>query len=153
MAMERRPIGRTGMTTGVVGLGTMTWGRRNSEAEAHAQMDQALDAGIDFLDAAEMYPFPADEAHWGRTEEIVGSWLGKDKSRREKVVVATKIVGRSERFSFLRGGENRLNRKNIEAAIDGSLKRLGVEAIDLYQLHWPDRATNFFGALGYVHTP
>jgi len=151
--MERRPIGRTGLTASVVGLGTMTWGRRNSEAEGHAQIDLAVEAGVNFLDLAEMYPFPPDEAHWGRTEEVLGSWLRADKARRDRVLIATKVTGRTERFPFLRGGTARLDRANIEAALDGSLRRLGVETIDLYQMHWPDRPTNFFGALGYVHQP
>ena len=151
--MDRRPIGRTGLTTAVIGLGTMTWGQRNTAEEAHAQIDRALEAGVDFLDAAEMYPVPPGEAFWGRTEEIIGEWLAADPGRRNRVTIATKVVGRSDRFPFLRGGEARLDRANIRAAVEGSLKRLRTDMIDLYQLHWPDRASNFFGQLGYVHKP
>jgi len=151
--MERRPIGRTGMHAAVIGLGTMTWGSRNTEAEGHAQIDRALAAGVNLLDAAEMYPVPPSAETHGRTEEIIGSWLAADPSRRDRVVIASKVTGPADRFPYLRDGNPRLDRKNIVAAAEASLKRLRTDVIDLYQLHWPDRATNFFGQLGYIHAP
>lgn len=151
--MERRPIGRTGMESAVIGLGTMTWGSRNTEAEGHAQMDRAVEAGVNLLDAAEMYPVPPSAETYGRTEAVIGSWLAADRTRREKVVIASKVTGPADRFPYMRDGAPRLDRKNIVAAVEASLKRLRTDVIDLYQLHWPDRATNFFGQLGYRHDP
>lgn len=135
-------------------LGTMTWGRQNSEAEGHAQMDRALDAGINFWDTAEMYSVPVGEETFGRTEQIIGSWFQKT-GRREQVVLATKVLGRSTGFGWVRPdmdqGQKRLSRQAILSACDDSLKRLKTDYIDLYQLHWPDRRVNNFGKLFYTH--
>ncbi|HEC90612.1 MAG TPA: aldo/keto reductase [Alphaproteobacteria bacterium] len=128
----------------------MTFGRQVAEADAHRIMDMALDHGVNFIDTAEMYPFPAEPETFNRTEEIVGSWM-KARGNRDKIVLATKIVGPGARFDSIRGGSLKNNRRHIGRAVDQSLKSLGTDYIDLYQLHWPDRTTNFFGRLGYEH--
>lgn len=152
--MEMRALGDTDLMVSKVCLGTMTWGRQNSEAEGHAQMDRALNAGINFWDTAEMYSVPVGEDTFGRTEEIIGSWF-KKTGRRDDVVLATKVLGRSTGFGWVRPemdqGEKRLSRQAILAACDGSLKRLNTDYIDLYQLHWPDRRVNNFGRVFYNH--
>lgn len=151
--MQYRPLGRTGLKVSLICLGTMTWGHQNTEAEAHAQMDYALDHGINFWDTAEMYPVPPQAPTYGRTEELIGSWLSSRK-RRGDIVLATKVGGPDTvRFPYVRDGKPRLNRKHIEQAIDDSLKRLRTDHVDLYQLHWPDRPTNFFGRLGFDSDP
>ena len=146
--MEYRRLGRTDVQVSVICLGTMTWGGQNSEAEAHGQLDLALDRGVNFVDTAEMYPFPATAETHGRTEAYIGSWLAA-RGRRDDIVLATKVTGRSERFPYFGRGETRLDQAQIEAAIDDSLRRLQTDYVDLYQLHWPDRQTNFFGQLGF----
>jgi aryl-alcohol dehydrogenase-like predicted oxidoreductase len=146
--MEYRRLGHTDLQVSAICLGTMTWGGQNSEAEAHEQLDAALDRGVNLIDTAEMYPFPVGAETQGRTESYIGSWLGA-RGTRDKVVIATKVTGRSAMRHFGRGDETRLDRKQIHAALDGSLARLGTDYVDLYQLHWPDRRTNFFGQLGY----
>jgi aryl-alcohol dehydrogenase-like predicted oxidoreductase len=128
----------------------MTFGQQNNEHEAHAQLDRALDAGVNFIDTAEMYPVPPRAQTQGRTEQYIGSWLA-ERGCRDRVVLATKVAGPADWLPYLRGGKARLDRPNIEAAIEGSLKRLRTDYIDLYQLHWPDRQTNYFGELGYRH--
>ena len=147
--IEQRPLGQTDIHVSTLCLGTMTWGEQNTEKEAHAQLDMALDVGINFIDTAEMYPVPPGPRTQGLTEQYLGSWLSK-KKRRDNLVIASKVTGRSSNFNYLRGGETRLDKKNIEAALNESLKRLKTDYIDLYQLHWPDRKTNFFGQLGYT---
>ncbi|CAE7849264.1 tas [Symbiodinium necroappetens] len=126
----------------------MTWGTQNSQDEGFAQMDLAVERGVNFFDAAEMYPVPPSAETYGRTEEIIGNWLQSRKCR-DKIVLATKVVGPGPRFPYIRDGACRLDRANIERAIDDSLRRLKTDYVDLYQLHWPDRATNTFGRLGY----
>ena len=149
--MEYRPLGRTDIKVSAICLGSMTWGIQNTEEEGFAQMDYALDQGVNFIDTAEMYPVAPKEDTYGRTEEIIGNWMAS-RGTRDKVVVATKIVGpNAKRFPYIRGGETRFNRTHITAAVDTSLKRLKTDYIDLYQLHWPDRATNDFGSLAYTH--
>ncbi len=149
--MEYRPLGRTGIKVSAICLGSMTWGIQNSQEEGFEQMDYALDQGVNFIDTAEMYPVAPKEDTYGRTEEIIGNWLAA-RGNRDKVVIASKIVGPSpKRFYYIRGGETRFNRKHITAAVETSLKRLKTDYIDLYQLHWPDRATNDFGSLAYQH--
>ena len=150
--MEPRPLGRTGLTVSTLCLGTMTWGRQNTELEGHEQLDFALDQAINFIDTAEMYAIPPTAETFGKTEEIIGSWLASRKNR-DKVVLATKVVGPGSAFAYIRDGELRLDRRNITAAIDASLKRLRTDYIDLYQLHWPDRSTNLFGRLGFTPNP
>ena len=126
-------------------LGTMTWGQQNNEAEAHEQMDFALSEGVNFWDTAEMYPSPPDKDKQGATERYMGTWFAKTKQR-DKVVLASKISP----MSFLRDGQTRFNAKHISSAIDGNLERLQTDYIDIYQLHWPERQTNFFGQRGYT---
>lgn len=147
--MEYRRLGTTDLHVSAICLGTMTWGEQNTEAEAHAQLDDAIGCGVNFIDTAEMYPVPPQAQTCGRTEEYIGSWLER-RGRRDDVVLATKVVGRAEGMPYIRGG-SRLDRYNIEQALDASLKRLRTDYVDLYQLHWPDRKTNFFGQLGYEH--
>lgn len=147
--MDYRPLGRTPLTTSLIGLGTMTWGEQNSEAEAHAQIAQALDAGVNLIDAAEMYPVPPRAETQGRTETILGNWLARNRSRRDDLIIATKVSGRADWLPWIRDGQTRLTRGQITAALNASLGRLQTDYIDLYQLHWPDRETNFFGRLGY----
>jgi aryl-alcohol dehydrogenase-like predicted oxidoreductase len=149
--MRRNRLGRTDIEVSALCLGTMTWGEQNSEAEAHAQLDRALDAGINFIDTAELYPVPPRAETQGRTEAYIGSWLA-DRGGRDCLVLATKVCGRADWLDHIRGGSTRHDRVNIEAALDASLRRLQTDYVDLYQLHWPDRKTNFFGELGYVHT-
>lgn len=146
--MELRPLGRSDIRVSALCLGTMTFGEQNSEAEAHAQLDRALAAGINFIDAAEMYPVPPRAETMGRTETFIGTWF-RTRGCRERVVLATKVAGPGAWLPHVRGGLARLDRPNIEAAVDASLRRLQTDWIDLYQLHWPDRETNYFGKLGF----
>jgi aryl-alcohol dehydrogenase-like predicted oxidoreductase len=148
--MQTRQLGRTDLQVSLICLGTMTFGEQNTEAEAHQQLDYALEHGVNFLDAAEMYPVPPRKETQGLTEAYIGSWLAARKNR-DQVIVATKVAGPSGRLTYLRDGNLRMDRKNIEQALNDSLKRLQTDYIDLYQLHWPDRETNNFGTLGYVH--
>ncbi len=148
--MEYRRLGRTDLNVSSLCLGTMTFGEQNSEADAHAQLDYALAAGINFIDTAEMYPVPPKAETQGLTEQYIGSWL-KARGGRDKIVLATKVAGPS--FDYIRDGNLRFDRRNIEAALNASLKRLNTDYIDLYQLHWPERKTNYFGQLGYIHHP
>ncbi len=148
--MEYRRLGRTDLKVSALCLGTMTFGEQNSEAEAHQQLDCALAAGINLIDTAEMYPVPPRAETQGLTERYIGSWL-KRRGGRERIVLATKVTGPS--FDYIRDGQLRFDRKNIEAALEASLKRLNTDYIDLYQLHWPERKTNYFGQLGYTHQP
>lgn len=143
--METRRLGRTDLRVSLACLGTMTWGTQNTEAEGHAQMDLAIDRGVTFWDTAEMYPVPPSAATYGRTEEIVGSWL-RSRGRRDRIVLATKALGFvGDAFDWVRGGDARLNRRHLVQAVEDSLRRLGTDYIDLYQTHWPDRPTNRFG--------
>jgi len=151
--MEMRKLGRTDISVSKICLGTMTWGQQNTEAEGHAQIEMALDHGVNFLDTAEMYSVPAREETYGATERIIGSWL-KKSGKRDRVVIATKIAGPMPHLNYIRPhlhGEagNNLDRQSVLEACDASLKRLGTDYIDLYQLHWPSRATNYFGVLRY----
>jgi len=148
--MDYRPLGRTGLDVSAICLGTMTWGKQNTEAEAHAQLDYALDHGITFIDTAEMYAIPPSAETYGTTETYIGTWL-KARGTRDRVILATKVVGPG--FDFVRDGDPRLDRKNIVQAVDDSLRRLRTDHIDLYQLHWPDRSTNMFGRLGFRLNP
>ncbi len=150
--MEKRPLGRTGTAVTSICLGTMTWGRQNTEAEGHAQMDYALERGVTFWDTAEMYAVPPTAETYGRTEEIIGSWFART-GRREEVILASKVLGPGPRFPWVRDGAPRLDRRNIVAAVDGSLKRLRTDRIDLYQFHWPNRTVNSFGKLGWQPDP
>ena len=145
--MDYRPLGRTGLRVSSICLGTMTWGTQNTEAEGHAQMDYALDRGVNFFDTAEMYPTPPGAETFGDTERIIGSWFAA-RGTRDKVVLATKALGPSSRFKHVRGGP-RLTKPQLEEAVNASLQRLRTDYIDLYQLHWPARPANYFGKLGF----
>ena len=130
----------------------MTWGQQNSEAEAHEQMDYALDQGINFFDTAELYAVPPRKENSGLTEAYIGTWF-KASQKREKVILATKIAGPRPDLSFIRNHDLEYSKANIHLALEGSLKRLQTDYVDLYQLHWPERKTNTFGKLGYHHDP
>ena len=149
--MKYRRLGNSNIEVSVICLGTMTWGQQNTQDEAFEQMDYALDQGVNFFDTAEMYSIPPQAASYGSTESIIGNWL-KSRGGRDKIVLASKIAGPGEGWvDHIRGGKSRFDRKNIEQALDASLKRLQTDYLDLYQLHWPERNTNFFGRLGYEH--
>ena len=134
-----------------LGLGTMTFGEQNSEADAHAQLDLALRSGINFIDTAEMYPVPPRPETQGLTEQYIGSWL-KQRGSRDKIILASKVAGPSRGNDASIRPDMALDRKNIRAALDASLKRLNTDYLDLYQLHWPQRQTNYFGKLGYQYS-
>ena len=148
--MQYRRLGRTDLQVSLICLGTMTWGKQNSEAEGHAQMDYALERGINFFDTAEMYAVPPTAETYGKTEEVIGTWFAA-RGNRDKVILATKAVGPGERFAHVRDGKPKHNRTHLVQAVDDSLRRLQTDYIDLYQLHWPERSVNSFGKLGYVH--
>ena len=150
--MEYSTLGNTDIKVSRICLGTMTWGEQNSEAEAHEQLDYALARGVNFIDTAELYPVPPRAETQGLTETHIGAWLARQK-RRDQVIIATKVCARGEWLPYLRDGQNKLDRRNINLALDASLKRLQTDYIDLYQLHWPERDANFFGKLGYHHAP
>lgn len=148
--MKYRKLGSTDIDVSLIGLGSMTWGEQNTPEEGVAQMDMARDYGVNFIDVAEMYPVPPRAETFGASERIVGDWLAA-RGLRDKVVLATKVTGRSDRntgLGHVRGGA-RLNAAQIVAACEASLDRLKTDYIDLYQVHWPERATNFFGRLDY----
>lgn len=148
--MEYRRLGRTDLQVSLICLGTMTWGEQNTKAEAFEQMDYALDQGINFFDTAEMYAVPPRRETYGLTESYIGDWFAERKNR-DKVILATKVVGRAPHMTWIRDGGARLDRANIEAALDASLKRLKTDYVDLYQLHWPDRDAPRFGVREYRH--
>lgn len=149
--MKYRPLGRTGIDVSLIGLGTMTWGEQNTEAEAFEQLDYALEQGVNLIDAAEMYPVPPRQETQGLTETYIGRWL-QARGCRDQVVLATKVAGPAESMPWLRGGPQ-LVREQMRAALQASLQRLQTDYVDLYQVHWPARTTNFFGKLGYEHEP
>ncbi|MEE9101384.1 MULTISPECIES: NADP(H)-dependent aldo-keto reductase [Pseudomonas] len=148
--MEYRPLGRTDLNVSALCLGTMTWGEQNTEGEAFAQIERAKAAGLNFIDTAEMYPVPPRAETYTRTEQIIGNWF-RQRGDRADWVLASKVAGPGNSISHIRDGQLRHDRKNIVEALNGSLKRLQTDWIDLYQLHWPERSTNFFGQLGYQH--
>jgi len=147
--MQYRTLGGTDLKVSPICLGTMTFGEQNTEQQAHRQLDLAVDAGINFIDTAEMYPVPPRGKTQGHTESHIGTWIQK-RGHREDIILATKVAGPSAAMRYLRDKELRLDRYNILKALDGSLRRLGTDYIDLYQVHWPDRSTNYFGQLGYL---
>ncbi len=150
--MKYRKLGNTDIDISAICLGSMTWGEQNTRDEAFAQMDMALDMGVNFFDVAEMYPVPPRAETQGDSEAILGAWLAQ-RGVRDKLVLATKVTGRADRnrgLSHVRNGA-RLDRANIEQAVNDSLRRLQTDYIDLYQVHWPERNTNFFGRLEYRH--
>jgi aryl-alcohol dehydrogenase-like predicted oxidoreductase len=151
--MDYRELGRTGVKVSALCIGTMTFGQQNSEAEGHAQMDYAVGQGINLFDAAELYPIPPKPETQGRTEAIIGTWLASRKAR-QKVIIATKAIGRTK-MDWLRKDRipGRQSPAQLKEAVDGSLRRLKTDYIDLYQLHWPDRPMRIFEGLDYVHLP
>jgi len=148
--MKYSLVGNTDLKVSRICLGTMTWGEQNSEAEAHEQLDYAQSLEINFIDTAEAYPVPPRAETYGTTESHIGTWL-KKRQTRDKIILATKVAGPGEIASHIRGGPH-LNRHHIRQALEGSLQRLQTDYIDIYQVHWPERSTNFFGKLGYTPT-
>ena len=146
--MNYKKLGNTDLDVSTICLGTMTWGEQNTQNEAFEQMDFALDQGVNFWDTAEIYSIPPREETFGSTEKIIGNWFEHTK-KRERVILASKVCGPMR--EYVRGGGNQFGKKNLTEALNGSLKRLKTDYIDLYQLHWPERNTNFFGKLGYEH--
>lgn len=144
--MEYRQLGSSDLHVSALGLGTMTFGEQNSEAEAHAQLDLAVSCGVNLIDTAEMYPVAPRAETQGRTENYIGSWL--KRQQRDQLIIATKIAGPARGFTWIRNGP-RITREHINAAIDGSLRRLQTDYVDLYQIHWPDRYVPMFGATNY----
>jgi aryl-alcohol dehydrogenase-like predicted oxidoreductase len=153
--VRQRKLGPSGLMVSEIVCGTMTWGEQNTEAEAHAQLDLAYDMGLNTYDAAELYPVPSRRETQGRTEAYIGTWLARRKVR-DKIILATKVVGRQgaakDYFRDWPGG-TRLDRRNIEYALDQSLRHLRTDYVDLYQIHWPDRTTTTFGRTEYVPVP
>ena len=147
--MNYKKLGNTDLDVSTICLGTMTWGEQNSEREGFEQMDFALNKGVNFWDTAEIYSIPMREETYGETERIIGNWFEKTKKRNE-IILATKVCGNTSN-KYIRGGGNSFGKKKIIKALDESLKRLKTDYIDLYQLHWPERSTNFFGDYGYEH--
>ena len=147
--MKYFQVPRTELSISKICLGTMTFGGQNTEAQAHEQMDYALDQGINFFDTAELYAFPSSPKVQGLTEKYIGSWFTKHQNR-HKIILASKVASRGEISQHIRE-DIRLNKAHIDQAVYGSLKRLQTDYIDLYQVHWPERPTNFFGKLGYQY--
>ena len=153
--MKYRKLGNTNIDVSVICLGTMTFGEQNSEAEGFEQMDYALDRGVNFFDTAELYAVMPRKETYGKTEEIVGNWL-KSRKKRDKIILASKIASKSEDdLHWIRNGSTSLSfdRKNMDEAINNSLKRLKTDYIDLYQLHWPERKVPKFGVLDFKYDP
>ena len=146
--MKYTKLAHTDIEVSKICLGTMTWGKQNSESEGHEQMDYAFEQGINFFDTAEMYAIPASEETYGKTEEIIGTWL-KKTGNRDKIILASKIAGPGEYTAHIR--TTGFSRNSIIEAVEGSLRRLQTDYIDIYQLHWPERNSNFFGQRGYKH--
>ncbi|WP_271423762.1 aldo/keto reductase [Aequorivita sinensis] len=147
--MKYTTLPNTNLKISKLCLGTMTWGQQNTEAEAHQQLDFATEKGINFIDCAEMYPVPANPKTQGRTETYIGHWLARKKNRND-IVIATKIAGPSRNMDHIRLPLD-FSRKSLDEAINNSLKRLRTDFIDLYQLHWPERSTNYFGQRDYTY--
>ncbi|OTG94760.1 NADP(H)-dependent aldo-keto reductase [Acinetobacter sp. ANC 3832] len=146
--MKFNPLGQSGLQVPEICLGTMTFGEQNSQSEAFEQLKYALDQGLYFWDTAEMYPVPPKPETQGSTEIIIGNWIAQNGNR-DQLFLASKIAGPQQGGSSIRDGHTRFIEQEISSAIDSSLNRLQTDYIDLYQLHWPQRPTNFFGALGY----
>ena len=150
--MKYRKLGNTDIEVSVICLGTMTFGEQNTQNEGFEQMNYALERGVNFFDTAELYAVMPKKETYGKTEEIIGNWF-KEKKNREKIILATKISGNG--ISWIREGNDKLkfDRKNIDLAVDESLKRLKTDYIDLYQLHWPERKVPKFGRLDFEYDP
>ena len=147
--MNYKKLGSTNVDVSTICLGTMTWGEQNSKADGFEQMDYAIDNGVNFWDTAEIYAIPMREETYGETENIIGEWFKKTK-KRDKVILATKVSGPTSK-EYIRGGGCSYDKESMSEALEKSLKRMQTDYIDLYQLHWPERNTNFFGQQGYKH--
>jgi len=147
--MNFKKLGNTDLKVSTMCLGTMTWGEQNNRKEAFEQMNYALDCEINFFDAAEIYPSPCRKETYGETERIIGNWFNQKKNR-DKVILTSKIAGPG--LSWVRNGDQNFSEQKIKKALEDSLQRLRTDYIDLYQLHWPERKTNFFGRLNYKYT-
>ena len=152
--MKYRKLGTTELEVSVICLGTMTWGEQNSQNEAFDQMNYSIERGINFFDTAELYAVMPRKETYGKTEEIIGNWFLERKNR-DKVILATKIVSKSDGLEWIRKGSKNLgfDKKNLNEAIDSSLKRLKTDYIDLYQLHWHERKVPLFGVLDFEYDP
>lgn len=148
--MKYTTLPNTDIKVSKICLGTMTWGNQNTQEEGFAQMDLALDKGVNFFDVAELYPVPATAETYAETERIIGNWFTKTGNR-DKVVLATKIAGPGDYTAHIR--TTGFSKEALNEAVDNSLKRLKTDYIDLYQLHWPERQTNMFGVRDYNHNP
>ena len=146
--MKFKKLGNTDINVSLICLGTMTWGEQNSQEEAFAQMDYSVNRGINFFDTAELYAVPPKAETYSKTETMIGNWF-HEKKNRDQIILATKISGPG--LNWIRGGGMQYFEESFSKAIEGSLKRLKTDYIDLYQLHWPERNTNFFSKLGYKH--
>ncbi len=146
--MKFKKLGNTDLEVSLICLGTMTYGEQNTQKEGFEQMDYAVDSGVNFFDTAELYAIPPKAKTYGKTEEIIGNWFGERKNR-NKIILASKIAGPG--LKWIRGGGEQFSPKSIEDALNSSLRRLKTDYIDLYQLHWPERNTNYFGDLNYEH--
>ena len=147
--MNFKKLGNTELKVSTICLGTMTWGEQNTQKDAFEQMNYALDCEINFFDAAEIYPSPCRKETYGETERIIGNWFNQKKNR-DKVILTSKIAGPG--LSWVRNGDQNFSEQKIKKALEDSLQRLRTDYIDLYQLHWPERKTNFFGRLNYKYT-
>ncbi|GIU07139.1 MULTISPECIES: NADP(H)-dependent aldo-keto reductase [unclassified Shewanella] len=145
--MEYRRLSHSSLNVSQICLGTMTWGAQNTQAQAFEQLDYAIGKGINFIDTAEMYPVPPEAETQGETEIILGNYL-KQRGNRDNLIIATKVAAPGGKSDYIRQNMA-LDWRNIHAAVDASLERLQLDTIDLYQVHWPDRNTNFFGELSY----
>ena len=152
--MRYRKLGTTDLSVSVICLGTMTFGEQNSQQDGFDQMDYALERGVNFFDTAELYAVMPKKETYGKTEEILGNWF-QEKKNRDKIILASKIASKSDGLEWIREGSENLgfDKKNMNAAIDASLRRLKTDYIDLYQLHWPERKVPKFGQLDYKHDP
>ena len=146
--MRYKSLGNSGINVSIICLGTMTFGEQNTEKEGHRQLDYSIAQGVNFIDSAELYAIPPKIETYGKTESIIGSWLSS-RGRRNEIILASKIAGGGEWVKHIRGGKTRFTEDYITQAVSASLKRLRTDYIDLYQLHWPERNTNYFGELGY----
>ena len=146
--MKFRKLGTTDIDVSLICLGTMTWGTQNTEKDAFEQMDYSVSQGINFFDTAEIYSVPPTSDSYGKTEVMIGNWFEKRKNR-DKIILASKVAGPG--CNWIRGGGNNFDEKKIGEAIDASLKRLKTDYIDLYQLHWPERSTNYFGSRDFLY--
>ena len=146
--MNFKKLGNTELKVSTICLGTMTWGEQNTQKDAFEQMNYSMESGVNFFDAAEIYPSPCRKETYGETERIIGNWFNQKKNRK-KVILASKIAGPG--LPWIRNGGQNFSEEKIKKALEDSLKRLQTDYIDLYQLHWPERKTNFFGRLNYKH--